>query len=475
MAGRHSPVALRVGLGCVVITGVCLAQLSASDSGADSSFVPGTASASAQAIELAPTTGSLSYAVTLATSVAAYQITEGQALSQTLDLGAIGTSLTSDSCTGGPPTVNPSQLPQPIEAESTNGNQSLTGTEADQLSPAGAAIGDESADATTQPAGSSTTTIASDNLAGLVSVDGATSSANAALQNGATRYASATADISTVSLDNGLVTLGGLHWVATQTSGASTTATGSFDVSTLSIAGTSVPVSNDSVATILEIINTALSPVGFQIDWPQQQTQSDGTVTITPLTIGIDNNTLGQEIIGANEGQIEPVRDQLQTQLLNLNCNTADGLLVGDIGLGVLAGGGNLNIELGGASAGTTDTAAVSPFGPDSVGSVSTGTTEPATAATPASSFDIPGSTSVPGSSLGGSTAPAASGSGAESLGPLSRFVTCSSVSPAGGGCSGTDVALPVGLISLSVLAGLAGWDYMRQRRRSRLSGQEAP
>ena len=93
-----------------MVTGVCLVS-SASDSGADSSFVPGNALGEAQAIELAPTTGRLSYAVTLATSVADYQITEGQSLSQTLDLGAIGTSLTSDWCTGGPPTVNPAACP----------------------------------------------------------------------------------------------------------------------------------------------------------------------------------------------------------------------------------------------------------------------------------------------------------------------------------------------------------------------------
>jgi hypothetical protein len=473
-ARRHGPVVVRVGLGCLVAAGVCLAQLSSSSSGADTSFVPGTASSSAQAIQVAPTTGGLSYDISLATSAADYQNTEGQALSQTLDLGAIGTAITGDSCTGGPPDVSPSQLPQPLQAESTSGNQSLTGSEEDSLAPTGAGVGSESANATTQPTGSATTTIVSDNLAGLVNVMGATSSANAALQNGATRYASATSDISTVTLDNGLISLGGLHWVATQTSGASSTSSATFDISNLTVAGTTVPVSNDSVSTILDVINTALSPVGLQVVWPQQVTQSDGTILITPLIIGIDNNELGQEVIGANESKVETERDALQQELLNINCNTADGLLIGDIGMGVLSGGGNLNLELGGASAVTTDAAFVSPFGSVSLGSAGGDSTDlPSTASTPASTFGTP---AVSGSSgLAPTSAPAAAATGGTvALGPLEKSASCISLGPAGGGCSDHNVALPVGLLGLTLLGALGAWDYMRQRRRSRLSELEA-
>jgi hypothetical protein len=474
MARRHDPAVVRVGLGCMVVAGVCLAQLSASRSGADTAFVPGTASSSAQAIQIAPTTGGLSYDISLATSAADYQGSEGQALSQTLDLGAIGTALTSNNCSGGPPDVNPANLPQPLQAESTAGNQSLTGSEADSLAPSGAGVGDESANASTQPAGSSTTTIASDNLAGMVSVQGATSSANAALQNGATRYASATSDITTVSLANGLISLGGLHWVATQSSGASSASAGTFTVSSLTVGGTNVPISNDSVATILTVVNTALSPIGLQVDWPQQVTQSDGTVVITPLIIGIDNNALGQEVVGNNLGKAETVRDALQQQLLNLNCNTANGLLVGDIGLGVLAGGGNLNLELGGASAVTTDASFTSPFGTVSLGAPGPGSAGLSPAAgTPDLGTD--GTPAVPGSAgLGSTTGTKPSGGATVALGPLERSTSCISLGPAGGGCNRSNVALPVGLLGLTLLAALATWDYIRQRRRPQLTEVEA-
>jgi hypothetical protein len=61
-----------------------------------------------------------------------------------------------------------------------------------------------------------------------------------------------------------------------------------------------------------------------------------------------------------------------------------------------------------------------------------------------------------------------------ETLGPLEKSVSCRSLGPAGGGCNSSNVALPVGLIGLGLLALLAAGDYLRQRRRSRLKGLEA-
>ena len=99
------------------------------------------------------------------------------------------------------------------------------------------------------------------------------------------------------------------------------------------------------------------------MQWPTQTTLSDGTVQISPLVIGIDNNALGQQVVGANENSVQPVREALVNALLSANCNFATELTVGDIGMGVLSGGGNLNLDFGGASAETDDLAATSPFG----------------------------------------------------------------------------------------------------------------
>ena len=101
----------------------------------------------------------------------------------------------------------------------------------------------------------------------------------------------------------------------------------------------------------LDVISTALSPIGFTIVWPVQSTLPDGTVQISPMQIGIDNNALGQELIGANLGSVQAEREAVVNAILNADCNLASEITVGDIGTGVAAGGGNMNILLGGATA----------------------------------------------------------------------------------------------------------------------------
>jgi hypothetical protein len=207
-------------------------------------------------------------------------------------------------------------------------------------------------------------------------------------------------------------------------------------------------------------------------------TLQDGTVQISPLTVGIDNNTLGQEVIGTNLGQIQTVRSAIVNGLLGINCNFATPILVGDIGVGVLAGGGNLNVSLGGASASTNDLAEQSPFGS---GSLPSGPAAPVSATSGNSGSvgsglgAVTGSSGVGGLSTPGSAGtPASPGSGSgtkESLGPISKTTACVSLGPSGGGCSGTNAAVPIGLASLGLVVALFVWDYLRQRRRDRLMG----
>src|SRR5258708_172370 len=83
---RYTPASVRVGLACALCAAIGIVELG-STSSADTSFVPGNAVAQAQAISVAPTTGGLNYAITLATSIADYQNLEARSLSQTVDLG----------------------------------------------------------------------------------------------------------------------------------------------------------------------------------------------------------------------------------------------------------------------------------------------------------------------------------------------------------------------------------------------------
>jgi hypothetical protein len=468
-------------MACAVVAGVSIVELG-STSGADTAFVPGNATAQAQAISVAPTTGGLNYAIVLATSISAFQEQEAQSLSQTIDLGAIGTALEAAGCAGGPPDLPKQDVPPPEQAESVNGNQNLSTTITPAAFPIGA--GTEVANVTTQPLATSNTAVAALTVpGGLLTISGLSSSAHASIDNNATRTATATSTVASISLAHGAVQLGGLQWTATQQSGATTTSTGTFSIGSLTVAGVKIDLSKLTSTgtfnpqTILGIVNTALSPVGLNIQWPTQSTLPDGTVQISPLSVGIDNNTLGQEIVGSNLSQIQTVRTALVNALLNANCNFATPLLVGDIGIGVLAGGGNLNVQLGGASAETNDLAEASPFGS---GALSSG---PATSAstggnTGNTGFGGASLTGNSGAGLGTAATPGTTGttgsgtSGAkESLGPISKTTACISLGPAGGGCSTGNVAVPIGLAALAVVVALFVWDYLRQRRRDRLTG----
>ncbi len=451
--------------------------------GADTAFVPGEGTAVAQAIAFAPSTAGLNYAVTLATSIADFQASQGQAKSQTLDTGAIGLSLTSTGCDGSAPTINASQLPQPAEAESTGSTQNQTKTVAGV--PGGAGAGVEQASATSQPSSSAVTKISDLGVPGSFDIAGAQSTAETQIIGGQTREAVSTADIQKVSLMGGLIVLSGLHWVSTQRTGATTTATGSFAVGSVTVAGIAIPVSTDSLAQVFTIVNTALVATGFHLTPPQAVTEPDGTQVETPMSIGIDGSALGAAVVGPLLGPAQPLRDAIDKAVLGVSCKLGIGLLVGDISLGVLAGGGNLDIELGGARAVTDGTAYGNPFGTFGLLGSSTAsdggtpsvdlgggsTVDTTPAVTTGGSLDS-GSTGSTGSPAG-AAAPGTTAStgtpGAEALGPLTRSVSCHSLSPAGGGCS-PGAAVPVGLAGVAVVVGFTIADLARYRRRRRFA-----
>jgi hypothetical protein len=442
--------------------------------GADTTpFNVGTASAGATALEIDPSLAQLNLAVQLGTSDADFEYSEAQALSQTLDLGEIGSILTSPSCNS-PATIKASDFPAAIQAESTGGNQTLHSVAETSLNGTGAGVGVEDASATQVPAGTSTTSIASEDLAGLVNIQGATTSATTEIQNGDERVATATADLGTISIGNGLIALKGLHWVATQTSGATSSSSGTFTIGSLSIAGLNIPINNDEASTVTTLINTALEPTGIQIDWPTASVLSDGTQVISPLTIGIDNSALGQQIVGSQLNTIQPVRNVLEQELLGIsNCtlqtDSQSALLIADVFLGVPSGGGDLNITIGGAKAVTGDPVASSPFG--SVGSGDLGSDLGSTLPTTPSSLPFTEGTTDSGTTLPTTTTPSTTPSGTKiKLGPVSKSVSCHSIGPAGGGCVTPNSAVPVGIVGLVLLALLAGWDFVRQRRRARLA-----
>jgi len=192
-------------------------------------------------------------------------------------------------------------------------------------------------------------------------------------------------------------------------------------------------------------------------------------------------------VVGSNLGAVQPVRAALVNALLGVNCNFATPILLSDIGVGVLAGGGNLNVLLGGARALTNNLSAVNPFGPGATAlpplPVSaptaaaglTGNSGGASALPPVSGNSGVGSappSAVSGASTGSTTPSTAATGGSQPVasGPVSKSTTCLSLGPSGGGCSSGNLAVPIGLVSLALASTLFAMDYQRQRRRVRPS-----
>lgn len=462
--------------GVVTIAALAIGVSGAAADSSTSSWVPGEAKGIAQALAVAPTTAGLGYNIILGTSVADYQVQEAQAESKTFDGGAVVLAATSTQCDGSAPPITQSQLPQAAVAETTNGAQTASDTINAQYANGQipqAALGSELAKVTTQPSATAITRSADIDIPGALQILGIESSAFAQQVVGQFREATTTTDIGELVLA-GVVDLKGLHFQDTQETGPTgqvTKQAASFSLSSATIGGQPQSVAADQLSTLFTALNTALEGTGFHISLPTTTTLDDGQLNLNPLSIGIDNSALGQQLVGPVLGQVQPLRDQLdQILLTQISCKLGTPLTVADIGLGVLSGGGNLDLQLGNLQSVSDGTSYSNPFGTCLLGcgSVSLGQgTSPDLGSTDLGSAGGLGTAATPGSA-GTSATPAT-----HALGKVTKTVECMSTSLAGHfGCSNGD-AVPVGIIGLAAVLGVGAADYVRLRRYRRVIPEE--
>ncbi len=474
---------LRTAVALVLFCATTLTLIATSPGGASAdtaAFYPGTATATASALALVPSTGGLGYTITLSNANAEYEQALAKATSQTLNLGVIGTVITTASCNK-PPAVAASNLPQPVALENNAKPPSQTLTVAGTFNGTGAGAGIEQASVTQIPSASATTRGGDFNVAGAIDLSGLDTTAVAQVVGGNTRDVSSTADVGQISLLGGLVVLKGLHWEAGQQSGGASSSAASFSMGSVVLAGVSMPTpSSSQLAMVIGIVNTALAPTGFHINLPvvtllaNAHDGNGATSKVSPLTIGIDSSALGAAVIGSQLTAAQPLKTAIDAALIAANCQLSnDGLPLVDIALGVPAGGGGLDLNLGGATVNINDDPPHNAFGSFGlVGNSSpsdTGGSSPVFTPGDAGTPFIPGTSGTPGTS--GSSAPASSGpSGAQSLGPTTKTAACASLSEAGGSCSGGGAAVWIGLGALALLLAAFAWDFVRQRRRRLMS-----
>lgn len=473
---------LRTGVALVLFAATTLTLIATSGgASADAAaFYPGTSTATASAVSLVPSTGGLGYTITLSNANAEYEQDLAKATSQTLNLGVIGTVLTTASC-GKPATIAASSLPQPVALENNAKPPNQTLTVAGTFNGTGAGAGVEQASVTQTPSANAVTRGGDFNVAGALDMSGLDTTAVAQVLNANTRDVSSSADLGQISLLGGLVILKGLHWEASQQSGAASNSAASFTMGSVVVAGVPLPTPTPAqLATVIGIVNTALAPTGFHINLPVVTLSAnahDGngaTSKVSPLTIGIDGSALGAAVVGSQLTAAQPLKTALDDALIAANCQVSnDALPLLDIGLGVPAGGGGLDVDLGGATVNINDDPPHNAFGSFGLaGNTSpsdTGGSSPVFTPGDAGTPFIPGTDATPDTS--GTSTPAASGpSGAQSLGPTTKTAACASLSETGGSCSGGGAAVWIGLAALALLLAAFAWDFVRQRRRRLMS-----
>jgi hypothetical protein len=430
---------------------------------ADTPFVQGAADAVAQAVSVSPALSGENLGVETGVSIADYTGTEGQAQSQLLTSALIGDfNVNLPGGAGG------------ILAESSGTPSSQTATVAGSEGQGGGVLVASAA----QSSGTASANLAIFNLPGVVAVSGAQSSATTSVVNGDTRQAVATSSIGSVSLLDGLVSLNGLHWSATQSTGAHSVQSGSFSVSSISLAGKTLSVPVGGLSDAIALLNAGLAQSGLRLGLPTQVVGSDGSVQETSLSLGLDNSELGKEIVSPYINTVQPVRTVLNTVLTKIDPTLGESDLVIEIVLSILAGQGTLDIDLGGAYATTNGTTYANPLDA-SAASSGLGASAPS----PQSADALGGSSNL-GPLLGAATADSSPGftvpsriTGTAStktaghptslaVQRLGSSTSCQSTSV--GGCQTPhSVVILIALAALTI--GLLAIESLRMRRRKRL------
>ena len=478
-------------LGTVLVGGSGLLAgpaLAGGADGAESAFVPGSGTAAARLVRLAPRTASLEFGISGGVARADYQgASLARAETQTLDLGLIGLVLTTGSCGGDAP-LAPDQLPQPLRVDSRQGARE------ERRQVAGGDIvgaGNEAVQATPGAASAAEISGAFLRLGDAVSVTRGVSRTEAQLVRGRSRRAGAQVDLDEVVLAGGAVRLAGLHWRADHETGANSRATGGFSVARLEIAGRVLPTDTPAaLAAAFEQAGREMAGRGLRLSAPQLTGTASGGVQVTPLVVSAGGSDSAAPLLGPAVAAAQPVRDGANGLLGG--CNGPGARLSAGIGgaytvvdgvLAGLTGSGGGAVELGGVSVATEGAAFDDPFGfrlPRPVGNGGPAlVTDPATA--PASrdretDEDRSGFEPAAGSPAGVASRPpaarqataptpaVAADTSSVAVGRPSAL-RCVTTHPAGGEGCRTGRGAAAGTLAAALVAALFGLDWRRSRR----------
>lgn len=416
----------------------------------------GMAKATAVVGKVAPGVGALELGITSGVAVAETTNSLSQSQSQALDLGLIGTTLTTDGCRES--TIGADDLPQPLRVDNRSGD---TVEQRDEFPVAGSVLGAGRlrSEAKTTPSSNASATGVGFAIDPLLRFDGGHAFAQTEVLPGEGRFARASVD---ASIDiAGVVRLDGMRWDAFHRTGAERAVEGSFSIAAAEIGG--VPFPGDELEPVEAAANTLLAFSGVTIDFPKVERFEEPTdlVRVTPMRIVLRDSPAGGLLLGPGLNASREQREQMFDDLSAAFCDAAGALLVGDIAVSVASGTGFLAFEIGGAEAISGEFVQGDPIDiPPPPAAPS-----PPPADAPGAPGPSGGSAVVPPSSDGGGGEQAAesfSPAQAADVGPLERV--CESVHPFDWPSCSRGAAPLAGLIGVAGTMAMFGLDLRRQR-----------
>ncbi|HVM53442.1 MAG TPA: hypothetical protein VM262_09620 [Acidimicrobiales bacterium] len=456
MVGRCSTVRRTAVVALVSALALAGVQLTSPAASGQEPFAAGSGRAAAKLVKVGPARGALTLAPQFGLALADFLNTRGRGDVRTADFAALEDSV--------PPEIR-AALPT-VKVESTDddaetGETVTVGTPPEvPLKLGGAEL---HADAGPAPYGASSFTAGALDL-GVGTMSGARAESRTGVVDGRVREAVARVVIPRLELADGAVVLENLTWLAVQRTGGEQVEQATFSVGAATVAGQSLaaPSGGDlPLEDVAAAVAPVLAPLGIELTFPVARIDK-GAVALSPLRLRLRASDAAPALVPITEG-VQPVREPLVDAIREGSDGQVDaGLLLADIGLGVVTGGSTLDIELGGVIAVTAEPAAGFRFGTAggfALGATGGGSSLGGTGRSTTGGGGLAAPSAATSPAAAGSSVPAGSGSGGVAL-----DATPTSSSEERGG-----PLLAVGIIGLLAAAAAAIADLRKVRTGRRI------
>ncbi|HEX3828219.1 MAG TPA: hypothetical protein VHV82_13215 [Sporichthyaceae bacterium] len=372
MTDRHRRTApVYTSLVCCVVAGALgLAASSAGPVEAAANFVPGTGTSSAGVARIQMRTSGAAIGFGFGVARARFAGAQGNAEADSVDLGLFNTLSKAPLACGYSMDrlFPPGAMPAGVVVSSSDGATEKRTASAGDGGPL--QFGSQYGSAAPDASAAATVDGISLDLPGVVNILGGTASSTAKLVPGAQRASAADSALGRMTLAGGVVELEGLHWTADHRTGDRSEATAGFSIGSMTVAGRPLPTADaGQLQAAFAAANTALTPSGLSIGAPEI-TRTPTGVSIGPLRLSVTSTPALRAALAAALLAIQPVRTQLLSFVAPLqagpDCGLARALgfayLAIDLATLALGDQGALDLEMGGAAAGTDGTAYANPF-----------------------------------------------------------------------------------------------------------------